>query len=128
MFNKRGNKLKRLASDFVGSIQVSSRRDQDWFFATLSGFTTPCTIARYNFAESDEEKRWSVYRTTKVAGLNTDDFNAEQVWYTSHDKTRVPMFVVRHKNTPRDGTAPALQYGEEIRFRNNRPPLILTWK
>lgn len=114
IFDKAGKKLERLAPDFVGSIQVSCRRDQDWLFATLSGFTTPCTIAQYSFSKKNEAERWSTYRTTKVAGLNTDDFEAEQVWYDSHDGTKVPMFIVRHKSTPRDGTAPAFQYGKEI--------------
>ena len=35
-----------------------------------------------------------------------------QVWYSSKDGTRVPMFIVRHKDTQFDGTAPALQYGK----------------
>ena len=43
---------------------------------------------------------------------NTQIVILEQVWYTSKDGTRVPMFVVRHKDTKFDGTAPALQYGE----------------
>ncbi|EJD00885.1 prolyl oligopeptidase [Fomitiporia mediterranea MF3/22] len=106
-----GKRLKRLAADFVGKIEISSRRDQSWFFATLSGFTTPCTLARYDFKEPKEEVRWSVYRTTKLEGLNPDDFSAEQVWYNSTDGTRIPMFIVRHKSTPKDGTAPAIQYG-----------------
>ena len=37
----------------------------------------------------------------------------KQVWYESKDGTRVPMFVVRHKSTKFDGTAPAIQYGNE---------------
>ena len=111
IFDLNGKKLQRLAPDFVGKIEISSRRDQSWFFTTLSGFTTPCTIAKYDFAEEDESKRWSIYRTTKIQGLNPDDFTAEQVWYNSHDGTKVPMFIVRHKSTPTDGSAPALQYG-----------------
>lgn len=45
-------------------------------------------------------------------GLDPSDFTAEQVWYNSLDGTKVPMFIVRHKATPLDGTAPALQYGD----------------
>lgn len=92
-------------------MDVAARRDQSWFFVTLSGFTTPGTIARYDFTEANEEKKWSIYRTTKLNGLNPDDFSAEQVWYDGKDGTKVPMFIVRHKSTPTDGTAPALQYG-----------------
>ena len=40
-----------------------------------------------------------------------DDFVTEQVFYTSKDGTRVPMLVMRDKNTKLDGTAPGLLYG-----------------
>jgi prolyl oligopeptidase len=33
------------------------------------------------------------------------------VWFNSKDGTKVPMFVVKHKDTKFDGTAPAIQYG-----------------
>ncbi|THH11283.1 hypothetical protein EW145_g767 [Phellinidium pouzarii] len=111
LYNLQGKMIKRLAHDFVGTISVSAQREQSWFFANLSGFTTPCTVARYDFAEPDDERKWSIYRTTKLQGLKLEDFSAEQVWYDSHDGTKVPMFIVRHKSTPTDGSAPALQYG-----------------
>ena len=82
----------------------------------MSGFTTPCTVARYDFSEQSESKKWSIYRTTKLQGLNLDDFSAEQIWYSSQDGTKVPMFLVRHKLTPTDGTAPAYQYGKDNIF------------
>lgn len=123
-----GKQLQRLAPDFVGAATITGRRKQSWFFSTLTGFTTPGLVAKYDFSVK-EDKRWSIYRTTLVSGLNLDDFSAEQVrvsrsdsartcvvipkqvWYTSKDGTRVPMFVVRHKDTKFDGTAPALQFG-----------------
>ena len=109
-----GARLHRVAPDFVGAATVGCRRAHGWFFASLTGFTTPGVVARYDFASAPIEesgKRWSVYRTTRVAGLDPEDFRAEQVWFGSRDGTRVPMFVVRHKDTKFDGTAPALQYG-----------------
>ena len=38
------------------------------------------------------------------------------MWYNSKDGTRVPMFIVKHKDTKFDGTAPALQYGQSPPF------------
>lgn len=74
--------------------------------------------------------KWQLYRDTVVKGLNLSDFKSEQVceafffsshganltlnwqvWYESKDGTKVPMFIVRHKDTPIDGTAPVIQYG-----------------
>jgi len=110
IYSKAGERLAQVAKDFVGAITISGKQKQTWFFATMTGFTTAGTIARYDFRDP-EEQRWSIYRTVKVSGLNPDDFEAQQVWYESKDGTKIPMFVVRHKSTKFDGTAPAIQYG-----------------
>ncbi|KAI0081447.1 hypothetical protein K474DRAFT_1587789 [Panus rudis PR-1116 ss-1] len=114
VYDFSGKRLARVAEDFVGAAAITGRRQQEWFFATLIGFTTPGTVGRYDFRESGEDGKkgkWSVYRKTLVSGLNPDDFEADQVWYESKDGTKVPMFIVRHKDTKFDGTAPAIQYG-----------------
>ncbi|KAI0922051.1 hypothetical protein AcV5_000515 [Taiwanofungus camphoratus] len=110
IYSMEGKRLERIASEFVGAAHVSGKRHQPWFFASLVGFTNPGIVARYEFSKRPEE-RWSIYRKTSVTGLNSDDFLAEQVWYESKDRTKIPMFIVRHKDTKFDGTAPALQYG-----------------
>ncbi|KAJ8502127.1 hypothetical protein ONZ51_g205 [Trametes cubensis] len=125
-----GKRITRLAPDHVGAVSVNGRRNQPFFFATLTGFTNPGIVARYNFDVKDEAQRWSIYRTTRVSGLDPNDFTAEQVWYSSKDGTRVPMFIVRHKDTQFDGTAPALQYGYggfTISINPFFSPAILTW-
>ena len=66
---------------------------------------------QYDAGKEDASKRWHKWLKINVKGLNGDDFNAEQVWYSSKDGTKVPMFIVRHKSTKLDGTAPAIQYG-----------------
>jgi prolyl oligopeptidase len=111
LYSLTGERLTRLAPDFVGAAGISGRRDQSEFFVTMTGFTTPGIVARYDFTEKDDSKKWSIYHTTLVNGLNPKDFVAEQVWYNSKDGTKVPMFIVRHNSTQLDGTAPAIQYG-----------------
>lgn len=110
IYSKQGVPLKRLAEDFVGSIIISAKQKDSWFFATTTGFTSPGTVCRYDF-NSPPEQRWSIYRQTKISGLNLDDFTAEQVWYSSKDGTQIPMFIVRDKSVKKDGTASAIQYG-----------------
>lgn len=82
----------------------------------MTGFANPGTIGRldvekFNATES-LDLSWSIYHTTVVKGLQLDEFTVEQVWYDSKDGTKVPMFIVRHKSTKTDGSAPAIQYGE----------------
>ncbi|KAJ3506736.1 hypothetical protein NLJ89_g6702 [Agrocybe chaxingu] len=121
VYSHEGKQLTRLAEDFVGAISVSGREKQSWFFTTMHGFTSPGTIGRYDFT-APEGQRWSILRSTELNGLDANDFEAQQIWFDSKDGTKVPMFVVRHKSTKCDGTAPALQYGLLVSACVNRAP------
>lgn len=43
--------------------------------------------------------------------VDPSGFEMEQAWYESKDGTKVPMFVVRKKGAPKDGTTPFILYG-----------------
>lgn len=45
------------------------------------------------------------------AGFNPEEFVTEQIFYESHDKTKIPMFILKHKNTQLDGNNPCVLYG-----------------
>ena len=42
---------------------------------------------------------------------NPADYEQQRLWATAEDGTRVPLSLVRRKDTPQDGTAPFLLYG-----------------
>jgi len=42
---------------------------------------------------------------------NPADYEQRRLWATSEDGTRIPLSLVRRKDTPQDGTAPFLLYG-----------------
>lgn len=130
LYSIDGDHITRIASDFVGAAELHGRRSLPNFFVTLTGFTNPGIVGQYNLDELDDSKKWCIYKTTKVKGLKTDEFSAEQVWYKSKDGTRIPMFIVRHESTKRDGTAPAIQYGYggfSISINPSFSPAILTF-
>ncbi|KZT27069.1 hypothetical protein NEOLEDRAFT_1194599 [Neolentinus lepideus HHB14362 ss-1] len=103
--------MTRLAPEHVGTAYLTGRRSHQCVMITMVGFTEAGVVAKYDFNEKDEAKRYSILKKTIVGGLVADDFISEQVWYTSKDGTKVPMFIVRLKTTKLDGTAPAIQYG-----------------
>ncbi|KAI0044903.1 prolyl oligopeptidase [Auriscalpium vulgare] len=109
-----GERLQRISADHVGSISNHGRRKQNWFFLTLTGFTTPRAVIKYEFKDETKtaDGSYEVWRDTHVRGLaGAGGIVAEQIWYESKDGTEVPMFVVRHKDTKLDGTAAVIQYG-----------------
>jgi len=56
-------------------------------------------------------ERRLVKRTPVLGGFDADDYTSARLWATAPDGTKVPMSVVHRKDTPVDGTAPALLYG-----------------
>lgn len=78
-----GARLTRVAADHVGALNISGRRDQPWFFVSLTGFTNPGVVARYTFhsqASTDANGRYVIWRETEVQGLaGSRGFIAEQV-------------------------------------------------
>jgi prolyl oligopeptidase len=91
----------------LGSVAgfTGKRADRETFYSYTS-FTEPVSIYRY-----DLEAGTSTRVFTPQVDYDRDAFVSEQVFYTSKDGTRVPMFITYRKGTPRDGSAPTILYG-----------------
>lgn len=76
------------------------------FFYTFSSFSTPPSIYRYDVATGQS----TLFRKTEVK-VKTEDFVTEQVFFTSKDGTKVPMFLTYKKGIERNGQNPVLLYG-----------------
>ena len=76
-------------------------------FYTFSSFNFPPAIYRYDVAS----KKTTRFRAPEIPSFNADDFETKQVFYTSRDGTRVPMFITHKKGLKLDGTNPTLLYG-----------------
>jgi prolyl oligopeptidase len=89
----------------TGSV-VWGRADSKIGFYTFSSFTVPPTIYRYDIATG----KTTVWDRSKVP-FDTDKYEVKQVFYTSKDGTRVPMFIAGRKGLAMDGKAPVLMTG-----------------
>lgn len=73
-------------------------------FYTFSSFASPPSIYRFNTATGATE----LFFRPNVA-FDPEAFETNQVFYTSKDGTRIPMYVVKRKDTP--AGAPTILYG-----------------
>lgn len=89
----------------AGSAVHGRAQDRDGFYSFQS-FIAPPTIYEYNTATGASE----VFSKQSVP-FNTDDYEIHQVFYTSKDGTRVPMFIAGRKGLKRDGTERLLMTG-----------------
>jgi prolyl oligopeptidase len=82
-------------------------RDDKFIFYSFTSFNFPPTIYRYDIAS----KKTSLFRSPEIPDFKPGDYETKQVFFTSRDGTRVPMFLVYKKGIKLDGTNPALLYG-----------------
>lgn len=80
------------------------KEDKDLYY-TFTSFTTPATIYKYTIDEGTSE----LYIKPKVA-FNPDDYETKQVFYSSKDGTKVPMFIVYKKGMELNGKNPTYLY------------------
>ncbi len=107
IFALDGSPMGKVKLPGVGSVSVSGgKRHETESFFSFSSYTTPSTIYRYNAATNTSE----VFRKPNV-DFNPKDFVTRQVFYTSKDGTRVPMFITHKKGLKRDGQNPTILYG-----------------
>jgi prolyl oligopeptidase len=89
-----------------GATGIESRYEEPEIFYAFTSFTFPTTIYRYDI----EQNKSIVFRAPKV-DFNPEDYVTEQIFYTSKDGTRVPMFMTYKKGMKKDGKNPTLLYG-----------------
>jgi prolyl oligopeptidase len=106
-FDLKGKALGTVELPGLGSATGFSGRTRDTeTFYTYSSYTAPPTIFRYDLKAGTN----SVFRAPKVA-FDPAKYETRQVFYTSKDGTRVPMFVTAKKGTAQDGANPTILYG-----------------
>lgn len=82
------------------------KREYTETFYTFSSFATPTRIYRYDIITGESK----LIREAKVK-FSPDDYEVKQVFYSSKDGTKVPMFIAHKKGLKLDGNNPTLLYG-----------------
>lgn len=91
----------------IGSaIGFDAKRGDKEIFYIFSSYNYPVTILRYDIATGKS----TLYRKSDLK-LRTDNLEVKQLFFTSKDGTRVPMFVTYKKGMKPDGNNPVLLYG-----------------
>ena len=90
----------------IGTVnEIHGRQGDDEMFYSFTSFLYPTTIYRYDLNSRKNE----MFRAPKVA-FDPTLYETRQVFYTSKDGTRVPMFITARKGVQLDGNNPTLLY------------------
>ena len=91
----------------LGNVAFSASRKSPEVMYKFGSFTDPGAI--YVYDKLTDTAR--LLHATELNGVNPADFVTEQVFYTSKDGTRVPMFLTYKKGIERNGQNPVYLYG-----------------
>ncbi len=107
IFSVEGKPLADVPLPGIGSITgVGGQWDSHEAFFGFQSFTVPPTILHYDI----QSGKTSVF--TKVdAPIGSGGYEVKQMWYSSKDGTRVPMFIVSKKGLVLNGKNPTLLTG-----------------
>ena len=106
LFGLDGARIKEIELPTLGSAYFVCDKDDPEAFFSITSFTMPSTIYRYDVSSDTS----SLFRAPKTA-FNPDEFTTEQVTYKSADGTEVKMFLTYRKGLERNGKNPVLLYG-----------------
>jgi len=107
MFRTDGSHVRDVEFPGIGSGGgFGGKRSDVETFYTYSSFDRPPTIYRYDML-TGESKFWK----QAEIGFDPEAYEVKQIFYTSKDGTRVPMFIAHKKGLKLDGRRPTLLYG-----------------
>ena len=126
LFSLDGNNLGEVRFPGLGTAAGfgGRRKDKETFYS-FTTFTSPATIYRYDVARGKSE----LHKQPKLA-FNPGDYVTEQVFYTSKDGTKIPMFLSYKKGMKKDGATPTYLYGYggfNISLTPSFSPANLAW-
>jgi prolyl oligopeptidase len=107
VFDLQGIVLHEVHLPGIGTlVGFESKMNQEQSFYAFTSFTFPSTIYSYNV---NTNKSVILYES----GLDFDPapYVSEQVFFTSKDGTKVPMFIVHRSDIRMDGNNPVYLYG-----------------
>jgi prolyl oligopeptidase len=107
IYDKNGQHVRNVDLPGIGSAGGFGGKQKDTeTFYSFSSFNAPPTIYRYDMRAGKS----TVFRQAKVK-FDPSQYEVKQVFFTSKDGTRVPMFITHKKGLKLDGNNPTILYG-----------------
>ncbi len=106
-FDYQGQKVQELELPAIGTLSgFSGEKGEQTAFYGFTSFTFPSSVYKY-----DLSSHVSTEYTTSEVDFDPEAYVTEQLFFTSKDGTKVPMFVVYRKGLKKNGKNPVLLYG-----------------
>src|ERR1700687_3097616 len=108
LFDLEGKALGNIELPGIGSIEgIGGRWDRKEAFFGFQSFTVPPSVYQVELAS----RKTSLWDKVATPGIDPSAYEVAQLWYTSKDGTKVPMFVFHKKGLTLNGKNPSLLTG-----------------
>ena len=108
LFGLDGKKLADIPLPAIGDVfSASGRYDRNEIFFGFQSFTVPPSIYRVDLSDVTS----ALWAKVDAPSIDPSAYDVQQVWYTSKDGTKVPMFIVSKKGIDQNGKNPTLLTG-----------------
>lgn len=110
IFELDGKPVQGIALPTIGTIGgltasgVGGRWDRKEAFFDFSSFTVPPSVYQVDMSSATT----LLWEKVEAPGIDPSTYEVKQLWYTSKDGTKVPMFVCHKKGLALDGRNPTL--------------------
>ncbi len=93
---------------YTANLSTNVDFDTEILRYSYNALTTPSSVIDFNMRLKTKE----VKKEQQILDATFDkrNYTSERIWATARDGVKIPMSIVRHKNTKIDGKAPLLQY------------------
>jgi len=109
IFSNDGHFLSDVKLPGLGSItEIGGKWDSDQAFFGFQSFTVPPSIYSMTF---DENKAAELWARVDAPSIDPSAYEVNQVWFSSKDGTRVPMFIFHKKGLVLNGKNPTVLTG-----------------
>ena len=102
-----GKLIREIKLPGVGSAAgFETKKDEKELYYSFTNYVTPGSIYKYDIATGISE----LFIKPKI-DFNPENFESQQVFYTSKDGTKIPMIITHKKGLKLDGKNPTILYG-----------------
>jgi prolyl oligopeptidase len=126
LYDLNGSPAGEISLPSMGSVsRMSGRRQDHRLFMAFASFLFPATIFQFDFAT----RSLTTVRSPSVS-FEPSKYETRQVFFTSKDGTKVPMFITGRRDLSRNGRNPVILYGYGGFAHNLTPffsPATLVW-
>jgi prolyl oligopeptidase len=107
VYDMNGKQLSEVKYPSLGNGGgLGGYKEDKTLFYVFTSFTVPPTIYKYDIATGKS----TIFRVPEVS-FEPNNYVTKQVFYTSKDGTKIPMFIIHKKGISLDGNNVTLLYG-----------------